>query len=160
MKSLLKKTSNIRMSYNKEGNFIQASAEFAIDYSDTPIEDIVSFICVNKINISDWKYIFPYSIRHLISVPTKDNPTPVFKFVVPTIIFLKDTNYDSLDKTNKLLVYKALRQKALRAQKSINEMIYDKLEDMQLFINLVNEYATQKIDMINGEKFNEYVSYR
>lgn len=154
MNSLLKKTSNIRMSYNKECNFISASAEFAIDYSDTPIEDIVSFICVNKINISSWKHILPYSIHHLISVPTKDNPIPIFKFVVPTIVFLKDANYDNLDKANKLLVYKALVQKALLVQKNINEMIYDKLEDMKLFINSVNEHVTQKINMINGEKFN------
>lgn len=161
MESYIKQTSDIKEKFNKDANFIQASAEFTIDYTGTPIEGIVSYIVVNHFEESDWEHIGTLNKKHIRSVPTKDNPAPVFKFVVPTIVFLNDTEYDKYDELmRKALLHTTLFRKALEIQKDINRKIKYKLEDMVQFINSVNVYATQKIDMINGEKFNEYVSYQ
>lgn len=161
MELYIKQTSDIKEKFNKDKNFIQASAEFTIDYSGTPIEGIVSYIVLNHFKDGELEHIGTLNKKQLKSIPTKDNTAPVFKFVVPTVFFLNDTEYDKYSELmRKAVLHTMLYRKALEVYKDINHKIECKLEDMKSFINLVNDHATQKIDMIKGEKFNEYVDYQ
>lgn len=159
MENYLKKVSDIALNYNEKGNYIYARANFEIDYSNSPIKDIVTYIVLSVFSDNDWKNITGIPHREwLHSIPTLENPKPIFKFVLPTIIFIKDNIvYD--DAAMKLLAYKVLRQKAIKVQNSINDIIIKKISCSMKFILKMNEINTQKIDMNNTEEFNKHIQY-